>query len=138
MNFIILKLNINKMPADKCTREMMGYSALCSLQPKSKISQCLKEASQYHAICVSGSVSGVSSGCGNSSLNTSLGASPYRKDDGRLYINSGGEIPYNGRLWNGKCYAYYVNGERSYFTDTYGNTCCELGHLGNQDTSNGH
>ena len=25
----------NKM--DKCTREMMGYSALCSLQPKSKI-----------------------------------------------------------------------------------------------------
>ena len=53
--------------ADQCTREMMGYSTLCSLQPKSKISQCLKEASQYHEACVSG----VSSGCGNSSLNTS-------------------------------------------------------------------
>jgi len=37
-------------------------------------------------------VSGVSSGCGDSSRVTSLGASPYRKDDGRLYINSGGEI----------------------------------------------
>jgi hypothetical protein len=119
---------------DKCTREMMGYSALCSLQPKSKISSCLKEASQYHVACVSG----VSSGCGNSSLNTSLGASPYRKDDVRVYINSGSEIPYNGRLWNGKCYAYYVNGVRTYFTDSNGNTCCELGHLGNQDTSNGH
>jgi hypothetical protein len=46
--------------ADKCTREMMGYSTLCSLQPKSKISQCLKEASQYHTACVSGGVSGVS------------------------------------------------------------------------------
>ena len=124
--------------ANKCTREMMGYSALCSLQPKSKISQCLKEASQYHAACVSGGVSGVSSGCGNSSLNTSLGASPYRKDDGRVYINSGGEIPFNGKVWNGKCYAYYINGVRTYFTDTNGNRCCELGHLGNDDTSNGH
>uniref|UniRef100_A0A6C0B960 Uncharacterized protein n=1 Tax=viral metagenome TaxID=1070528 RepID=A0A6C0B960_9ZZZZ len=123
--------------SDKCTRDMMGYSALCSLQPKGKISQCLKEASQYHEACIKGTVSGVSSGCGNSSLNTSLGASPYRKDDGRVYINSGGEIPYNGRLWNGKCYAYYVNGVRTYFTDTYGNRCCELGHLGNDDTSNG-
>jgi hypothetical protein len=124
--------------ADKCTREMMGYSALCSLQPKSKISQCLKEASQYHTACISSSASGVSSGDVNSSLNTSLGASPYRKNDGRVYINSGGEIPFNGREWNGKCYAYYINGVRTYFTDTNGNTCCELGHLGNQDTSNGN
>ena len=51
---------------------------------------------------------------------------------------SGGEIPYNGREWNGKCCAYYVNEGRTYFTDTNGNTCCELGHLGNQATSNGH
>ena len=80
--------------SDKCTREMIGYSALCSLQPKSKISQCLKEASQYHEACVSGGVSGVSSGCGNSSLNTSLCALPYKKDTGRVYINSGAEIPY--------------------------------------------
>jgi len=125
--------------ADQCTRKMMGYSALCTLQPKSKISQCLKEASQYHEACVSGGVSGVSSGCGNSSLNTSLGASPYRKDDGRVYIiNSGGEIPYNGKVWNGKCYAYYVNGVMTYFTDIYGNPCCNEGYPGNQDTSNGH
>jgi hypothetical protein len=124
---------------DKYTREMMGYSALCSLQPKSKISQCLKEASQYHEACVSGNVSGVSSGDGKSSLNTSLGASPYRKSDGLVYINTdSGETPYNGRQWNGKCYAYFINGVRTYFTDTNGNTCCELGYLGNQDTSNGH
>jgi hypothetical protein len=124
--------------ADKCTREMMGYSALCSIQPKSKIAQCLKEASQYHAACIAGASAGVSSGDGNSSLNTSLGASPYKKNDGNVYINSGGEIPYNGRLWNGKCYAYYINGVRTYFTDSNDNVCCELGHLGNQDTSNGH
>ena len=119
--------------ADKCTREMMGYSALCTLQPKSQISQCLKEASQYYVACASG----VSSGCGDSSRDTSLGASPYRKDDGRVYINSGGEIPFNGRVWNGKCYAYYIAGVRTYFTDKYGNRCCELGYLGNDDTSNG-
>ena len=100
--------------ADKCTGEMIGYSALYTLQSKSKISQCLKEASQYHAACVSGGVSGVSSGCGNSSLNTSFDASPYRKNNGIVYINSGGgEIPFNGRKWNGKCYAYYVNGVRT-------------------------
>ena len=120
--------------ADKCTREMMGYSALCTLQPKSKISQCLKEASQYHERCVSG----ISSGDGSSSLDTSLGASPYKKSDGRVYINSGGELPFNGKVWNGKCYAYYINGVRSYFRDTNGNACCEDGYLGNQDTSNGH
>jgi len=125
------KANTNLMSkkADKCTREMMGYSALCALQPKSKISQCLKEASQYHAACVSGGVSGVSSGCGNSSLNTSLGALPYRKDDGRVYINSGGELPFNGKVWNGKCEAYYINGDLSYFTDRNGNYCDNEGVL---------
>ena len=123
--------------ADKCTRDMITHSAVCAAYPKSKMTKCLRDADFIFKGCVK-ETSGVSSGCGNSSLNTSLGASPYKKDDGRLYINSGGEIPYNGRLWNGKCYAYYVNGVRSYFTDTNGNTCCELGHLGNQDTSNGH
>jgi len=103
--------------------------SICALQPKSKISQCLKEASQYHAACISGSASGVSSGCGNSSLNTSLGASPYRKDDGRVYINSGGEIPFNGKVWNGKCEAYYINGDLSYFTDRNGNYCDNEGVL---------
>lgn len=115
--------------ADKCTREMMGHSALCTLQPKSKISQCLKEASQYHTACISGVVSGVSSGDGCSSLNTSLGASPYKKSDGRVYINSGGELPFNGKVWNGKCYAYYINGDLTYFTDIYGNTCDNNGIL---------
>ena len=64
------------------------------------------------------SASGVSSVCGNSSLNTSLCALPYKKDNGRLYINSGGaEIPYNGRLWNGNLFRYYSNGYRSnYYT----------------------
>ena len=65
------------------------------------------------------SASGVSSVCGNSSLNTSLSASPYKKDDGRIYINSGGEILFNGVLWNGngKFFSYYINGVRSdYYT----------------------
>ena len=75
--------------SDKCTREMMVYSALCTLQPKSKISQCLKEASQYHEICVSGDVSGVSSGGGCSSLDTSLGASRYNKKSDGVYITTG-------------------------------------------------
>ena len=116
--------------ADKCTREMMGYSALCTLQPKSKISQCLKEASQYHTRCISGDVTGVSSGDGCSSLKTSLGASPYKKSDNRVYINSfGGELPFNGKVWNGKCYVYYINGELTYFTDIYGNRCDNEGVL---------
>ena len=115
--------------ADKCTRDMMGYSALCFFQPKGKISQCLKEASQYHEACIKDTVTGVSSGCGNSSLNTSLGASPYRKDDGRVYINSGGELPFNGKVWNGKCEAYYINGDLSYFTDRNGNYCDNEGVL---------
>ena len=51
---------------DKCTKKMMGYSALCSLQPKNKISQCLKEASQYHTACISNNMSGVFSGYNNS------------------------------------------------------------------------
>jgi len=114
---------------DKCTREMVGYSALCTLQPKSKISQCLKEASQYHTACISGNVSGVSAGGGCSSLNTSLGASPYKKSDGRIYINSGCELPFNGKVWNGKCYAYYINGDLKYFTDTNDNTCDNEGIL---------
>ena len=112
--------------SDKCTRGMMGYSALCSLQPKSKISQCLKQASQYHIACVSG----VSSGDGCSSLNTSLGASRYKKSDGRVYINSGGgELPFNGKVWNGKCEAYYINGDLTYFTDRNGNRCDNEGVL---------
>ena len=115
--------------ADKCTREMMGYSALCSLQPKSKISQCLKEASQYHNSCISGDMTGVSSGDGCSSLYTSLNASPYKKSDDRVYINSGGELPFNGKVWNGKCEAYYINGDLSYFTDRNGNYCDNEGVL---------
>lgn len=93
--------------ADKCTREMMGYSALCALQPKSKISQCLKEASQYYTSCVSGNGhTGVSSGC--STNDTFLGASRYNK---------------SGRAWNGKCYAYYTNREIAYYQDSNGNYC---------------
>ena len=89
--------------SDKCTREMMGYSALCSLQPKSKIAQCLKEASQYHEACVSGGVSGVSSGCGNSSLGASQGfqgghsSCHSSSDSARL-------TRHNGTLSNGNVY----------------------------------
>jgi hypothetical protein len=59
-------------------------------------------------------VSGVSSGDGYAN-NTSLGASPYKKTD--------------GQVWNGKCYAYYVNGDVSYCKDSNGNYCDIDGHL---------
>ena len=94
-----------------------------------KSDQCTRNMMAY----VNAGDFGVNAGGGPSSV------SPYTKTDGRVYINSGcGEVPFNGRQWNGKCYAYYINGIRSYFRDTNGNACCEFGYLGNQDTSNGH
>lgn len=110
---------------DKCTRDMMKHSAVCAFYPKNKMTKCLREASQIHEKCVSG----VSSGDGYSSHDTSFGASRYKKSDGRVYINSGGEIPFNGNVWNGKCEAYYVNGELSYFKDRNGNYCDNEGVL---------
>ena len=118
----------------KCVRDMINHSAICSFYPKNKITKCLREASQHFEACEK---SGVSSGDGYS-LNTSVGSEPYRKSDNRVYINSGIEIPFNGKMWNGKCYVYYKNGEIQYFTDLYGNGCDNEGQVGNQDTSNGH
>jgi len=90
--------------SDKCTREMMDSLASCFRQPTSKISQCLKEVSKSHMACVSGVVS---SDDGRSSLNNSLGASLYRKIDGRIYINSGVDLPFGGNS-NGKYYTNYI------------------------------
>ena len=122
--------------SDKCTREMMGYSARCTLQPKSKISSCLKEASQYHEICVRSSekTSGVSSGDSYSSGGRD--AYPYRKSDGKVYINVNGDVPYNGRRWNGYCYAIYKNGEMVHWEDCNGNWCDNEGVLGGHDNGN--
>ena len=116
---------MSKNKTDKCTKDMMTHSAVCALYPKSKITKCLREATAIHAACVSG----VSSGDGYSSHNTSLGASPYKKSDGNVYINSGGELPFNGKVWNGKCEAYYINGVLTYFTDRNGNRCDNEGIL---------
>ena len=111
---------MSKNKTDKCTKDMMSHSAVCAFYPKSKMTKCLREASQIHEKCVSG----VSSGDGYSSHDTSIGASRYKKSDGRVYINnSGGELPFNGKVWNGKCKAYYINGDLSYFTDRNGNYC---------------
>ena len=96
---------------DKCTKDMMNHSTICAFYPKSKMTKCLREASQIHEKCVSG----VSSGDGYSSYNTSLGASPCKKSD--------------GRAWNGKCYAYYINGDLQYFQDSNGNYCDSEGIL---------
>ena len=116
---------MSKNKTDKCTKDMMSHSTVCSFYPKSKITKCLREATAIHAVCVSG----VSSGDGYSSHNTSLGASPYKKSDGNVYINSGGELPFNGKVWNGKCEAYYINGVLTYFTDRIGNRCDNEGIL---------
>jgi len=120
----------------KCTREMMGYSALCSLQPKSKISSCLKEASQYHQICVRSSekTSGVSSGDAYSHSSGGRDSYGYRKSDGKVYVN--GEVPYNGKDWNGYCYAIYKNGEIVHWEDRNGNWCDDKGVLGGHDNGN--
>lgn len=121
--------------ADRCTRGMMGLSALCTLQPKSKISQCLKEASQYHEIC--SKQSGVSAGDSHhASAGVAQGGgrgAPYKKADGKVYV---GEVPYNGKHWNGKCYAFYINGELAYWEDQNGNACDNGGVLGGQDNGN--
>ena len=114
--------------ADQCTRQMLGYSALCALQPKSKISQCLKEASQFHEICTK--TSGVSAG--DAHHQQPAGDRPYKKSDGRVYIRQGAEIPYNGKVWNGYCYAIYRNGELVHWEDRVGNWC------DNQGVLNGH
>ena len=123
--------------ADKCTRELMTHSSVCSLYPKSKMTKCLREASQLFTQCIRDNTTGVSSGCGGGD-GTSLGAQLYRKLDGRIYVNNCGEIPFNGKVWNGKCYAYYIDGEIKYFTDSFGNVCDNAGRLGNDDTSNGY
>ena len=81
---------MSKNKTDKCTKDMMSHSAVCAFYPKSKMTKCLREASQIHEKCVSG----VSSGDGYSSHDTSVGASRYKKSDGRVYINSGGELPF--------------------------------------------
>ena len=114
--------------ADKCTRNMVVGSALCSAYPKNKIAKCLARESKIFEKCVSSSTSGISSG-DSGSLTTSVGTSPYRKSDGRVYINSGDELPFNGKVWNGKCYAYYINGELRYFTDRNDNACDNEGVL---------
>lgn len=75
---------------------------------------------------------------GDNTINTSFNnGRPYRKQDNKVYIYQNGEIPFNGRFWNGRCYAIYVNGELRSFQDSNGNACCSDGHLGNEDTSNG-
>ena len=121
------------MSKDTCSRDMMKASAICALYPKNKISKCLSQASQVFTACANGQKNGstgVSSGDGGcSSNNTSLGASPYKKSDGIVYINTGTEIPFNGNVWNGKCYAFYINGELDYFQDSNGNYCDNEGVL---------
>jgi hypothetical protein len=116
---------------DKCTRGFVGLTALCVLQPKNKMSQCLKEASQYNEIC-SKKVSGVSAGDASAAFG-GRDAQPYKKADGRVYINHAGEVPFNGRHWNGKCYAIYKNGDLRYFEDSNGNACDNEGVLHGHD-----
>jgi hypothetical protein len=81
--------------------------------------------------------SGVSAGDSYSGSTSFNNGQPYRKQDNKVYVYQGGEIPYNGRMWNGRCYAIYINGNLSHFADSNGNVCCNQGNLGGEDTSNG-
>ena len=56
----------------------------------------------------------------------------YRKSHG----NVNGDVPYNGRRWNGYCYAIYKNGEIVHWEDSNGNWCDNEGVLGGHDNGN--
>lgn len=81
---------------------------------------------------------GISAGDGYSQITSFNNDRPYRKQDNKVYVNHGSEIPFNGKLWNGRCYVVYKNGEVKSWQDSNGNACCSQGYLGNEDTSNGH
>lgn len=109
---------------DICVKEFMSHSTVCALYPKSSANRCHSMAYSIFTECAKQEKSGVSSGDGYSNTsNTTLGASPYKKSDGIVYVNTGQEIPFNGKVWNGNCYAYYTNGKWRYFTDLNGNAC---------------
>lgn len=81
--------------------------------------------------------SGVSAGDSNHATQFNNGR-PYRKQDNKIYVYRGGEIPYDGKLWNGKSYVIYKNGVIVSWRDSNENSCDSEGYLGNEDTSNGH
>lgn len=87
-----------KQTSDKCTKDMMSHSAVCSFYPKSKITKCLKEASNIHTECVKGTPSGVSSGDTHSNNFPSSSRSSVAKHHSGSYTASNGDKYNNGKL----------------------------------------
>lgn len=118
--------------------ELGSASALDAIPTANCINTTCKD--RYDICRATNSISakgGISAGDGYSNNTSFNNGKPYRKQDDKVYIYSGGEIPYNGRIWNNRCYAIYNNGVLVGFTDSNGNSCDNRGYLGNEDTSNG-
>ena len=80
---------------DKCTKDMMEHSAICSFYPKGKITKCLKEATNIHKECVTG----VSSGDNYSRSTYPSGSdSNHYKNYSGEYVASNGDVYNNGKL----------------------------------------
>ena len=80
--------------ADKCTRDMITHSAVCSAYPKGKMTKCLKEADFVFKECVK-QTSGVNAGDASSSKSyptansSSMAANRYtgQASNGNIYNN---------------------------------------------------
>ena len=83
--------------ADKCTRDMIAHSSVCSAYPKGKMTKCLKEADFIFKECVK-ETSGVNAGEASSnqayptSNSSSMAANRYTGQ------TSNGDIYNNGKL----------------------------------------
>ena len=79
--------------ADKCTRDMITHSTVCSAYPKGKMTKCLKEADFVFKECVK-QTSGVNAGDASSSSyptsnSSSMGTNRYtgQASNGDIYNN---------------------------------------------------
>ena len=90
--------------ADKCTRDMITHSAVCSAYPKGKMTKCLKEADFVFKECVK-QTSGVNAGDASSSSYPTSNSS------------SMATVRYTGQASNGDI---YNNGQLASFVSDNG------------------
>lgn len=128
--------------SNKCRSEHQSCATICALTNSapelgnSSITDALEAGNCIRTTCqdrniickANNAISAkgyISAGDGYSSQATSFNnGRPYRKQDNKVYVNHGSEIPYNGKLWNGRCYMVYKNGEVISWQDSNGNAFC--------------
>jgi hypothetical protein len=85
-----------KNKADHCTKEMMQHSMVCALYPKSKMTKCLKDASNIHTACSLGVSSGdIHSNSKNYPSSNDHNVAKHHSGD---YVASNGDKYNNGKL----------------------------------------